>query len=77
MSCAKKPLKDGSQNARILGHLVHGRTLTRVQAYRLFDCLALPSRISELKRRGHRIQREMIDLASGKTVANYFMPGTR
>ena len=70
-------LKEGSQNARILGHLAHGRTLTQISAYRLFDCIRLPSRIRELRKRGHKINREMIDLPSGKTVAQYSLEQRR
>jgi hypothetical protein len=72
-----KSLKEGSQNARILGHLAHGRSLTQISAYRLFDCVRLPSRIRELRQRGHKITREMIDLSSGKTVARYSLEQRR
>jgi hypothetical protein len=66
-----KALKEGSQNARILGYLAHGKTLTPISALRLFDCWALSSRVSELRRRGHKIKRQMVDLSSGKSVAQY------
>jgi len=68
-----KALKEGSQCARILGHLAHGKKLTPISALRLFDCLRLGGRIHELRRRGHKIRREMIDLANGKIVAQYFL----
>jgi hypothetical protein len=69
-----RALKEGSHNARILGHLAHGRTLTRLQALRLFDCINLPGRIYDLESRGHNIHREIIRLPSGKKVAQYSLP---
>lgn len=66
-----KALKEGSQNARILGHLTHGKTLTPLSALRLFDCLRLSGRIHNLRSRGHDIKSEKIQLSGGKTVAQY------
>lgn len=49
-----------SQNQRILNYLKKGKTLTPLQALRLFDCWALSSRISNLKDEGHNIKTEII-----------------
>jgi len=49
-----KCLQDDSQNTLILGHLARGRSLTPLQALRLFDCLRLGGRIHELRERGAR-----------------------
>ena len=59
-----------SQNNLILKHLKKGKTLTPLQALRLFDCWALSSRISNLKADGHNIKTEMIT-NKGKTFARY------
>ena len=44
-----------SQNEKILKHLEKGRTITPLQAFRLCGTLALHSRVSELRQRGHNI----------------------
>lgn len=59
------------QADEILLHLQTGRTLTALEALRLFGCLRLGARIYDLKRRGWRIEKEMIQTASGKWVAEY------
>jgi len=59
-----------SQNNLILKHLKKGKTLTPLQALRLFDCWALSSRISNLKSEGHKIKTEMVT-KNGKTFARY------
>lgn len=70
-------LKEGSQSSRILGHLAHGRRLTPLEALKLFGCLRLGARIYALKRRGHKIGRDMVSLDNGKTVASYYLRGSR
>jgi hypothetical protein len=70
-------LKDGSQAQQILSHLVRGRTLTPLQALEKFDCLRLGGRIHQLRRRGHKIKREMIELRNNKHVARYSLPSAR
>lgn len=69
-----KPLTPGTQNDAIHRHLARGRTLTPMTALRLFRCWRLSGRIYELRRRGYRIKRRMVDLPNGKTVASYFLP---
>jgi len=44
-----------SQADAILAHLRAGNTITPAEAYSLFGCLALHSRIAELRERGHVI----------------------
>lgn len=44
-----------SQNARILNYMKRGRTITPLEALRLFGCFRLGARIWELKRAGHNI----------------------
>lgn len=59
------------QADEILLHLKTGRTLTALEALRLFGCLRLGARIYDLKRRGVRIKKEMTQTASGKWIAEY------
>lgn len=72
-----KRLTPGTQNYRIQRYLARGRTLTPLQALRLFGALRLGGRIHELKRYHYRIKRRMVELDSGKIVAQYFMPAAR
>ena len=60
-----------SQCARILKHLRRGRTLTHLQAERLFDCSRVSARILNLRNEGHRIDTEIVRTPSGKNVARY------
>lgn len=66
-----KPLQEDSQCARILGYLAHGNQVTAIDALEKFRCFRLAARIKDLRRRGHSIGREMIELDSGKRVASY------
>lgn len=65
-----KPLKPRSQAERILAHLAAGRTLTPLQALSRFNCMALSQRCTQLKKRGHRIQSELVQVGE-KRVARY------
>jgi hypothetical protein len=69
------PVKsDGNeQNGRILAHLKQGRTLTALEALEWFKCFRLASRIHDLKKAGHDVQKRMIKTASGKSVAEYYL----
>lgn len=65
-----------TQNEMILKHLQsHKRGLTAMQALDKFGCMRLASRISDLRRMGYDISREMIAVKNrdGETchVANY------
>ena len=61
-----------SQNKRILAHLSgEGNSLTALHALNMFGCFRLASRINELKRMGHIIKSETIELDNGKRVAKY------
>lgn len=67
---AKRP----SQNDMILEYLKLGHPLTSLEALRHFDCLRLASRISDLRRKGWPIDREMFDdPRTGKSYAVYTM----
>ena len=60
-----------TQCARIKAHLESGRTLTGLDALRLFGCMCLPRRILDLKERGLKIKGETIRLDNGKRVTRY------
>jgi hypothetical protein len=65
-----KALKEGSQNARILGYLAHGHTLTALEALEWFGCFRLAARVKQLRDRGHDIACEMVTREE-KTFARY------
>ena len=56
-----------SQNARILDHLLAGKSLTQLQAIRLFNCTRLASRINDLKKEGWDIDCKMVKNSNTKT----------
>lgn len=58
-----------SQAKKILSHLKH-RPITAFQALDRYGCLRLAARISDLRRKGHQISTEIIDLR-GKRIARY------
>ena len=60
-----------TQCNRILAHLKKGLTITSLEALKLFGCMRLASRISDLRKRGENIVVERINLPNGKTVAQY------
>ena len=59
-----------SQTANIWNYLNDGGTLTPLEAFEKFGTLALHSRVSELRERGHNVECEMIEVA-GKRVGRY------
>ena len=65
-----------TQNQQILRHLkTHKKGINPMQALEKFGCMRLASRISDLRRMGYEISREMIAVRNrdGETchVANY------
>lgn len=60
-----------TQNAVILRHLKSGKTITPLQALARFGCLRLGARIYDLKKRGYKIVKTMVDTEKGKKVASY------
>jgi hypothetical protein len=57
----------------LLHHLERGARITSMAAFRLFDITRLPDRMRDLRRRGIPVQSQMIKLASGKRVAQYWL----
>ena len=61
------------QNARILAHLQAGRTITALEALEWFKCFRLASRVCDLRKAGHDVQKRTIKTNSGKIVAEYYL----
>ena len=59
-----------SQNLEILSYLKTGKTLTPLQALKLFGSLRLGARIFNLREQGHNITSTMIEVGE-KRVALY------
>ena len=68
-----------TQRQKILEYLQAGGKLTPIDALGLFGCYRLGARVYELKREGHIIDREMVEVRckAGHTarVAQYSMDG--
>lgn len=61
-----------SQEDKIIEYLKTGKSITPLDALRLFGCMRLGARIFDLKRKGFRI--EEIDVVDGrKRYARYFL----
>lgn len=60
-----------SQCKAILAHLREGKTITAIEALRLFGCFRLTSRIHDLTKRGVAISRKYITTDTGKRVMQY------
>lgn len=62
-----------TQAGFILGHLQCGKRITPMLALRLFGCSRLAARIAELKKEGWDIRSRMVEVESGKRVAEYWL----
>ena len=61
-----------SQENDILAHLKSGLPLDPMEALRKFNCWALSSRISDLKKKGHPVRTiYKTSVMTGKTYAEY------
>jgi len=60
-----------TQSERILKALKCGRKLTKLDMLNEFDCMNSGARINELRNGGYSIVTNMIEVASGKHVAEY------
>ena len=59
-----------SQAKQILNHLQTGKTLSSLQALKLFSCMRLASRINDLRKVGHDIVTDIV-YQDDKHWANY------
>jgi hypothetical protein len=64
-------LKPTGHACMILSHMLRGHTLTTFQAFRLFQCTSLHSRLSELKARGWRVKSKPLVLRSKRRIQVY------
>ena len=62
-----------SQKDQIKAHLLSGKSITPLHALRLFDCMALSQRVTELRREGMKIETVMKPVGEKKHVAEYFI----
>jgi hypothetical protein len=62
-----------TQKARILAELQSGYPLTPLAAWKRFGCERLAARIYDLRRKGYRIEMELVKTPSGAHVAKYWM----
>lgn len=62
-----------SQKSEILGYLKTKRSLTPLEALRMFGCWRLSGRILELRQDGHRIHTTMIEVGPDRRVASYLL----
>lgn len=64
-----------SQNKRIFAHLMDGKRITSLEALKLFGCMRLASRISDIRREHPEINIKvvMIETATKKKVAQYYV----
>ena len=60
-----------SQCKAILAYLRDGKTITAIEALRLFGCFRLASRIHDLTKRGVEISKKYITTDTGKRVMQY------
>ena len=65
--------KEGTltQADAILNHLQAGNTITPLDAYMLYGCLALHSRVAELRERKYNIKCKLISVGGHKRVGQY------
>lgn len=61
-----------NQDKMILNHLKSGKSLTALEALRLFNCLRLAARIEEIKEQGYPVKTEIVS-ANGKRYAKYIL----
>ena len=68
-----------SQSKAIRQHLVAGKTLTPIEALKLFGCLRLSGRVHDIRNGRHvkilNVQKKIIEVGKAKKrVAQYFSP---
>lgn len=60
-----------THSAQILAHLKAGKSITPIDALSEYGCFRLGARVYDLKKDGHNIVKEMVEVSSGKRVASY------
>lgn len=64
-----------SQRDSILEYLEAGNTLTTLEAIKMFGCIRLAARITELRQKGVPVVTRMIPLANDKWIGLYYIAG--
>lgn len=74
----EKRNKKPSQKTQILRHMLAGRSITPLEALRLYGCFRLGARIADLRRDGHPVvsEKSWLDPVTGKRYARYSLPGS-
>ena len=65
-----------THTAKVLSHLKSGKSITPLEAFSKYGCFRLGARIWDLKKKGHPIQKTMVEVPTrdGTTrVAQYWM----
>lgn len=62
-----------SQCKRILAYLLNGSRITSLEALRLFGCMRLASRISDLRKSEIKFKATRVETTTGKRVAQYYI----
>jgi hypothetical protein len=62
-----------NQKEKIINHLMTRGPLTVLEAMMYLKVYALSQRCTELRREGFPIEKEMIQVDSGKRIARYFL----
>lgn len=62
-----------TQNQAILAHFRRNKTLTPLEALKLFGCLRLAARVHDLRTEGHNVAVTRWKTHAGKTVALYWL----
>ena len=60
-----------TQNAQIAAYLQAGNSITQKEAYELFGCFRLASRICDLRKRNYDISVKRVITPNGKKIAQY------
>lgn len=64
-------MNEATQAAMILLDLQRGHKITPLEALDRYGCFRLGARIYDLKKQGHDINKEMVEVGEGKRVAQY------
>ena len=67
------PDEFASQKARIRTHLLDGKSITQLEALRLYGCLRLSAVIFRLREEGLPIEMERLQVSPKKRVARYYI----
>ena len=62
-----------SQTSLLKQHLEAGKTITSLEALRLYGCLRLSARMHDLRSTGLGVEARTITTLSGKRVAEYYI----